>query len=126
MNILIKIVYFIKLNHYYKMSAENFFLRSHFNSTMEHMNEMLSIALAFQENVSIMFVHCNIIFIMLVHLRQQHVLDDAFTTICCNQNRLYFDSFPPLLQVCLALCRYLSFSPLFYFGFFSRFFVCAL
>lgn len=86
-----------KIESLLQNSTENFFLRSHFNSTMEHMNEMLSIALAFQENVSIMFVHCNIIFIMLVHLRQQHVLANAFNTVCCNQNRLYFDSFPPLL-----------------------------
>lgn len=95
-NVLVNIVYLTKLSLCYKMFTDNFFFGSHFHNTMAmYKNEMLSIAVAFQQNMSFVLVHC-IIFIMWVHLRQQHVLVGGLY----EQNWFFFSS---LLSVAIFL-----------------------
>lgn len=107
-NILVNIVCLTKLSLCYKMFTDNFFFSSHFLNTMGmYKNEMLSIAVAFQQNMPFVLVHC-VIFIMWVHLRQQHVLVGAFVWA----KLMFFRLVPSLLSVAIFFLPLAFISPI--------------
>lgn len=112
----VNIVYFVKLSLCQKMFTETSFLSLIFSN-----NDVLSVAVAFQGNMPIVFVHC-IIFIMWVHSSatwigrciQYAVL--AIQIIWAILILSHFVSFPHVLRLSVAIF-------LFSLDLFSQFFV---